>query len=187
MHNNANLYHLIQWHLAKHKNIAIQDVYKLLYQGVFGAEHLLSDAERAITILNEEWQRVPANKTEALFEPLSIDGNVVRANIRRCKAEEITVEQLWTIFYTSVTKVRATKSDFEKVWDGFVELCRLQHLPFQADDAHQFGIQAKSEGWPAKHHSAAYREANYPAYRVVLKDNFAKIADINLDAMSNNV
>jgi hypothetical protein len=175
------LQHLIQWHLEHHKNMGIQDVYKLLYQGLFGAEHLLHDVERAKAYLEDEWQRVPALADEKLCEPASLDGTIVRANIRRCKADGISLTQLWEAFYSSVAKVKADTEQFETMWFSFATLCRLTKLPFDAARVFQFGQEAQSQHWPAKHHTPEYREANYPAYRVLLKREFERCINMPLD------
>ncbi len=180
MQNDA-LKKLIQWHLEYHKNVGIQDIYKMLYQGVFGAEHLLSNVERAKAYLRDEWDRVPSDKTILLLEPVSPDGTVVRANIVRCKAEGIDMEKLWRAFYYSVSKVQAEKNQFAEAWRAFVKLCQVENWPFDSGKAAHFGDEAHAKNWPAKHHTAAYRKANFPAYRVVLKREFERIAHIKLD------
>jgi hypothetical protein len=181
MSHDEQLYQLILWHLDRHQNLGIQDVYKLLYQGVFGAEHLVTDIGSARTALIEEWQRVPADANEILIEPVSMDAQIVRINIRRCQAEGLTVNDLWTAFYTSLSDVTAEANDFEKMWNSFCDLCRLKTSSFDVDDAINFGQRAKNDGWPARHHTAAYRRANYPAYRVVRKSEFDKIVKHNLE------
>jgi hypothetical protein len=172
MPNKKYLLKLIQWHLREHHNIRIQDVYKLLYQGVFGAEHLINDVTRAKNFLIEEWSRLPADKLKVLIEPVSPDGRLVRANLRRCKAEGLDVQNVWRAFYDSVGQVKAEKIDFEKSWQQFVEFCESGDLPFDPMESRQFGKETKAANWPAKHHSPEYRESNYPAYRVVLKVEF---------------
>lgn len=179
--HNEKLRRLIQWHLYRHKNLEIQDVYKMLFQGVFGAEHLLNDVERAKAYLEEEWRRVPADKNVVLIEPVSVDGKINRVNIQRCKAEGIDRQALWEAFYASVSHVHADKNEFEKTWVTFAELCRTESWPFLANEVTAFGQDTKSENWPAKHHTSAYREVNYPAYRVLLKSEFNNIININLD------
>ena len=174
MPDNESLLNLVRQHLGDHQHLALQDVYKLLYQGVFGAEHLLKDIKQAKVFLNKEWHRVVADKNESLLEAVSSDGEIVRANIGRCKAEGISVKALWQAFYQSARRVRADRTDFERIWLQFTALCASGELPYDAEIAAQFGKACSAAGWPAKHHSAAYRAANKPAYRVVLRSEFCK-------------
>ncbi len=185
MPDHDKLSKLIQWHLDFHTHVQIQDVYKMLFQGVFGAEHLLGDIKRARAYLDEEWLRVPADRSKILLEPVSIDGKIVRANIQRCKAEGIEADHLWQVFYRSATQIKADKKEFEIIWDAFLKLCQTKALPFDPEAVLRFGHEAKANHWPAKHHTTAYRDANYPAYRVALQREFNKIVHIKLDQTDN--
>jgi len=169
MHEQDELLHLIDFHLHLHRDVAIQDIYKLLYQGVFGAEHVLTDVDYARMHLDEEWRRADADDEQHLFEPVSRDGRIVRINLRRGKADGINVAAIWSAFYNSAGQVNASLEDFERAWRCFQELCEKKLLPFAAKAVDAFGQDAKEQGFPARHHSAAYRAANYPAYRVLLK------------------
>ncbi|MDZ7346148.1 MAG: hypothetical protein ONA69_05065 [candidate division KSB1 bacterium] len=63
------------------------DVYKLLYQGTCGGEHLLGDIPRSETAFYEEWQCTFPNPQEPLMERVSIDGSRVRLNFGRCRRD----------------------------------------------------------------------------------------------------
>ncbi|MBN1479608.1 hypothetical protein JXA70_05000 [candidate division KSB1 bacterium] len=177
MPEKSTLLDLIEQHLKRHQCLGIQDVYKMLYQGVCGAEHLLVNTEHARKSLVEEWHRVQADTSGILTESVSLDGRIVRVNLRRCKAEGYVVDNVWLALYRSTAQVNADKVLFDNVWLQFVQLCQAGALPFDFTQATQFGMQAKAANWPVKHHSAAYREANRPAYRVVLRRIFKEIVD----------
>lgn len=166
---------LIEQHLGRHQHMDIQDVYKMLYQGVFGAEHLVVDVEEAKKSLIEEWNRIRADKSEILTESVSLDGLVVRLYLRRCKAERFSVNSVWFALQRSLGQMHGDVFHFADVWLQFVQLCRSGVLPFDHVQAALFGVQAKTANWPSKHHSAAYREANKPAYRVVLRKELKEI------------
>ena len=168
MTDNSELMNLIKVHLYLYKNVEIQDIYKLLFQSVFGAEHFLQDVDSAKTRLVEEWNQIQAEAQEPLQVPVSIDGSIVRVNLRRCKAEGIEVTDVWDVFYRSVHNSNASKDEFDKVWQNFYQLCFGKIAPYVAHQVHLFGEEAKAKGFPARHHSAAYRNSNHPAYRVVL-------------------
>lgn len=170
MPENSGLLQLIKYHLRLHRDVEIQDIYKMLYQGVFGGEHLLTTRDAAQMRLDEEWRRVSADGEQDLFEPVSIDGRVVRINLRRCKADGIDLAEIWRAFHASGGKVNASLEDFEGTWRRFHGLCSKRLLMFPADKVAAFGREAKNFGCPAKHHSSAYRQANEPAYRVLLKN-----------------
>lgn len=171
MSNNDQLLRLLRGHLALRRQVQIQDVYKLLYQGVFGGEHLLADHERARAYLQEEWQRTAADPSEPLTEPVAIDGGIVRANLSRCRAEGFSCDDLWWIFVQS-NEGTGNADELRNLWREFGELCRRKLLPFEAEAVIRFGEQVEVENYPARHHSPEYRQANRPAYRIVRRRLF---------------
>ncbi|MDZ7315821.1 MAG: hypothetical protein ONB24_06840 [candidate division KSB1 bacterium] len=82
-----NLFILLQEHLTRHPKMEWIDVYKLLYQGTCGGEHLLGDIPRSETAFYEEWQCTFPNPQEPLMERVSIDGSRVRLNFGRCRRD----------------------------------------------------------------------------------------------------
>jgi hypothetical protein len=171
MCNSDDLRRLLQLHLARRRDVQIQDVYKLLYQGVFGAEHILHNVDRARVFLEEEWERTAPNEAEVLTESVSLVGDIIRVNISRCRAEGIHCADLWLVFQSS-NEVIGNTGDLRNIWQEFSELSRLELLPFDHEAVLNFGRQVEQEGFPARHHSEAYRQANRPAYRVVKKHEF---------------
>lgn len=59
-----------------------QDIYKLLYQGVLGSEHLLKDREQFAVRLKAELADLTADPAEELFEPVRPEGQLCRINLR---------------------------------------------------------------------------------------------------------
>lgn len=177
MPKKGELIKLINVHLHLYQNLEIQDIYKLLYQGVFGAEHLLTNTETAKNRLFEEWDRQQADSSEELVVPVSIAGRVVRLNLRRCKAKGINVFKVWRAFSLSSSHMAASLDEFKVLWRQFYELCELGLAPFNAEHVRTYGEKAKADGFPARHHSTAYRNSNVPAYRVVLRSEIEILLD----------
>jgi len=158
---------LIRYHLNRHKNMDVQDVYKLLFQGVFGAEHLLHDIDKARNYLYQEFSAVNTLSLETLSEPVSIDGETVRLNFRPAKRFGYTWQTIWDVFVASSKNTGDHKQAFEKLWRDTVEVCRQSEWPFDADLMEELGNEMAAKDYPPLHHSQAYRKANKPAYRVV--------------------
>jgi len=147
MTDNSELMNLIKVHLYLYKNVEIQDIYKLLFQGVFGAEHLLQDVDSAKARLVEEWDQIQAEAQEPLQVPVSSDGSIVRVNLRRCKAEGIEVTDVWDAFYRSAHNSSASKDEFDKVWQSFYQLCFEKIAPYVAHEAHLLFQHASLKLW----------------------------------------
>jgi len=82
MWKRAPLIRLIDEHIARHPAMEPSDVYKLLYQGVLGPEHLIASAEDFATRLRAEYRAVSPDRAESLWEAVRPDGALVRLNLR---------------------------------------------------------------------------------------------------------
>lgn len=174
MDEQSKLAQLIHLHCNLYSDVGIQDIYKMLYQGLFGAEHLLKDSAAARERLYDEWQSVEADVTEQLIVPVSVQGDIVRVNLCACKAMGLSLGDLWKAFFNLGQQSVPERKSFEPLWRRFLELCDNKIVPFDADLARQFGEEAQRAGYPARHHSSAYRAANQPAYRIVRKSEIVQ-------------
>ncbi len=166
---------LIRYHLNQHQDMDVQDVYKLLFQGVFGAEHLLQDIDKARNYLYQEFSAVNTLSLEALLEPVSVGGEIVRLNFRPAKSAGYTWQTVWDVFVASSENAGGNKKEFETIWRDTIVLCRQSEWPFDADKMSEMGNEMAAEDYPPLHHSQAYKNANKPAYRVVKKSVLLEI------------
>lgn len=159
---------LIAAHLHRHAVMEPADVYKLLYQGVLGPEHLVSAADFSLR-LRAEYEAVPAAADEPLWEPVRPDGRLGRLNLRPFKACGGDVEWLITAVMDTAAQTWGTREELRTVWHLFVEQCRagLWGATFEVVAVESFTAWLAERGYPAVHHSAGYRQASRPAYRVV--------------------
>ena len=151
----------------------IDDAYKWLFQATQGGEHAVSDAAAVQRYLEVEWASLgPAAADEPMLEPLRPDGGLVRLNLRPYRAGGGSREELLTAFVASARRFRPAPGELDAVWDLLGE--RLQRQPLgglgRAAWEHLDG-ELRSAGFPAVHHSEAYRRAYRPAYRVLRQDD----------------
>lgn len=156
----------LQNHLNAHPSMTPQDVVKLCYQAAFGAEHLLKDPSYALHALQEEYDLTPADD-QPLFETLS--DRVCRVNLSAWKARQLPAHWLGRMFTASAQVAPDGKARFATYLQE-AEAYYAAHTsqfaqPFSAWKAYMEGYRAA--GMPAVHHSAAYREKEHPAYRIV--------------------
>ena len=164
-----DLAELIRYHHHLHPGLQPLDVYKLLYQGLFGPEHLLADPNAAKKYLEKEWLSVDADKKEELLEPVSLDESLVRVNLRPFKFRQLDINSLWTAFVNSAKMQRPEKIEIAKLWTKFEKFCQQENLEFDYNNVVKFGKEMENKNYPPAHHSLLYREKNWPAYRVVRK------------------
>ena len=165
---NLELRQLIRIHITRHPEIEAQDVYKLLYQGVYGVGHILS--EKAWYRLIEESERINIedHQEDPLTEPVSPDGTMIRVNLRPYLKQKKSLEKLYEAMIISAD-VPGDDDKFLDYWHEFKEMVREENLEFSWDKIREIDISLSDEGPKPRHHTQVYRVAYYPAYRVVLK------------------
>ena len=161
---------LIQQHQKTKKCFAIQDAYKLIYQSVFGIEHLLNNLEAAKSYLEREVAATVAGDSEKLIETISPSGEVVRLNLKPYKFRHGDLDQLFQAMLRSAGQMKGSREDFLKYWRYFKGAVIQNKLAFDLAELEAFDQKAQSENYPPMHHSPQYREANQPAYRVLKRE-----------------
>ena len=142
------------------------DAYKLLYQGVFGVGHIMSDL--AWERLEDEAGRIEIedHPWEPLIEDVSADGSMVRVNIRPYLRRGLPLDRLFEVMKESA-KGEGDHEDFLVAWTVFRELAETGAVQVDHREVEELDEELREEGVRPHHHSEAYREAYYPAYRVV--------------------
>ena len=148
--------------IKKHSSIGICDVVKMCYQASHGAEHMLSDPDRARSYLENEFLQLPASDGD-LYERIS--DRVYRVNLSPWKAKGLPLEWLFRMFLASC-KVEADGDVRMSEYLDLAESC----LPYTDIDGKAWAKyihEYKAAGMPAVHHSEEYRVSEHPAYRIV--------------------
>jgi len=159
---------LVAKHLARHPAMEVRDVYKLLYQGVLGSGHIIASPEGFAARLQTEYETVSPCVAEPLWEPVHPDGALVRLNLRPFKARGGDVKQLIAACLRTAEVAWGTQEELRAVWAVFVELCRAgQWEVFLLPETLAFSAWLAEHGYPPVRHSADYKKASQPAYRLV--------------------
>lgn len=146
-------------HCARYPGLTIQDVLKFLHQSVFGPGHLVDSAGGGLDALRSE-----AASSGADIEPL--DGPYVRAHLGLLNGG-LAPETLWKLFVLSANAPTGTVEELEKRLSVLSALAKEGHLPFSQEEADAAIDRWRSEGFPLRRHSDAFRAAYAPAYRVI--------------------
>ncbi len=158
---------LIELHRRTHPGFGVEDLAKLVYQGVFGADHLLSDPDRFAREFLEEWRWVDerAFPGEPLFEPVDPRGRIYRLNLRPAKRRGVSPDALLDVLL-SQPRLGADPAEFWERWRMVVELAAEGAIPFAPARLRGYGEMLAETGIVPRH-SAAYRRANRPRYRLI--------------------
>lgn len=146
--------------------MGIQDLYKLVYQGVMGSGHAVSSNEAAESWLQRELI-IAGEKTpqENMLEEVSADGKVIRVNLRPFVAAGGNTDRLLTAFIRTGREYRGSNEELIYWWETAVS----QQTGFSRDEMTEFIEIQRKEYFPAVHHSKVYSQLYRPSYRVVLR------------------
>ena len=164
----SNIRSLFSLHYEKYPESRPRDFYKLIYQGVFGVGHIIS--EKAKDYLVEEAQRVDLKDypNRVLVEPVSPDGSMVRVYLRPFMRKKLSLDRLFWVMQRSA-KRQGDPEQFMDLWDVLLEMVELGEIPFDQAELDDITARIESDGLKPMHHTEPYRDAYYPAYRVVWK------------------
>lgn len=155
-----NILQLLYAHLDAHPAAEIQDAVKFLYQACFGGGHMIPDPSVSLAWLCREAASLHENRTAPLCEPM---GDFVRLDLNALR--KISPKTLNAMFVASARDVPQDKAAFINLLNAFVESDY-----FDRDKKLEYLRRYSASGYPAVHHSDAFRAAYTPAYRVIKKE-----------------
>ncbi len=158
---------IIGHQFALYPGMTLQDLYKLVYQGVMGSGHAISSEESAENWLRDEIvSAVSSGGTEEPFEEISPDGRVLRINLRPYIAAGGDTDSLLTAFIRTGREYRGSNEELVYWWKLLADL----QSNFTSEQLICYMDARQAEYFPAVHHSERYRELYRPSYRVALRD-----------------
>ena len=138
------------------------DAVKLAYQSEFGGGHMIADPAKSLAFLERELQTVTPTDMP-LAE--SIGGGKVRLHLATLRG--LSPKTINRAFVTSANRVHGTLEGLEEKLGAVRALCADGGFAFSLDELDAYLADYRAAGCPAVSHSAAYRAAYHPAYRVV--------------------
>lgn len=171
MNLEENYNQLVAQHLAQRPAMQPRDVYKLLFQGVRGPEHIIGSPEAFRQRLAEEWDGLDNLAGDPLLEVIRPDGNLLRVNLRPYQAAGGSLEILADACLETGNRRWGTRDELVQAWVGFVAARREGAFPvFGLEDVEAFNSWLEEMEFPPVHHSKQYRSLYQPAYRLVTAD-----------------
>ena len=149
---------VIEAERARHPRMDERDLQKLIYQSVFGGDHLLADPERYGSALREEWDRLPIDGPRAAgptLQTIDPEGRVARIHLAACKRSGVEVDRLIELLAGQRRK-DGQRPDYERRWNETIALARAGRIPFSADALARVGYPDR-----APRHGPGYGPASY--------------------------
>ena len=143
----------------RHPLMNEDDIVKFAFQGMLGVGHLIRSEAKVLTWLQKEMDSMEPDPEEPLTEKISPAW--CRVNLRAAKARGITAEELAARMIRSV-RIGPLSFVRQDVYDFCISLDSSEKMKAAAE-------KVLKEDW-LPGHSNQYREAYYPAYRVMHRD-----------------
>lgn len=154
--------------LASHPEVEAVDLYKFLHQAIFGPGHAVTDLEQASEALSEELAGLgPPMVGEAWCDTLGGDPLLVRVNLRPFVANGFESGALLESFAATSHSLHPDPRQMGVALELVVRWLSTEEKKDLARALQDLGREMESKAYPAVHHSATYRQAYRPAYRVV--------------------
>ena len=153
-------------HAAAYPQAEVQDFMKYLYQSSFGCEHLLTDPSAAADYIRREAAQARPHAGDAV-EPL--DGAFCRVHLDMLR-EGLSADTLAALFVRSAEPCPDGAEALADRLTVFEAMLAEGVFPFTAAQAAPMLDAWRRAGFPACHHSARFRDAYAPAYRLMKAD-----------------
>lgn len=147
----------------------IQDLYKLAHQAALGSEHAVISPEFARRALEEEIQSISPGDDEPLVDPISEDGEIVRIHLRPFLNAGLSVTRLLDAFLLTSVNFKGSSKLLQYYFVLAKKLMKDNQISLFATDLDLLEAVMQEKGFPALHHSEVFKNAYYPAYRVVAR------------------
>ena len=161
---------MLSSHFERYPAMQLDDVYKLLHQAALGPGHAVNNPAAARKYLDEEIQALDGGPTEPGQDIISPDGQLGRVHLRTYLAGGGDVDVLHRAFVKTASTYSASPDKLAKFCGCLGDLATAGGIPFTQDEVVAYFEKIAHDGYLAIHHSAAFRNAYQPAYRVVAVD-----------------
>lgn len=166
MTNFTDIRDFLRAHCARYPELALQDVFKALYQRAFGCEHLIADPSAAADYIRAEAAR-SGDRISELVELLGGDYCRVHLGILR---DGLSAEKFARLFALSARHEECGREKLEAMLTALQTMADAGELPFSAQETAEAVERWRKDGFPPLHHSEIFRQNYAPAYRVLRRD-----------------
>ena len=159
-------------HARRYPLMEPRDAVKLIYQNEFGGGHLIPDEAACLDFLRREYESVKQRPDLPLLE--EIGEEIIRINLAALDHHGYSLASVGTAFLLSAAVHHGNPDSFLHKLSTLKELTAEGKMPFSPKDLEAYLESYAAAGYPAVSHSATYRNAYHPAYRVIRKEFLSK-------------
>ena len=156
MTNFTDIRDFLRAHCARYPELALQDVFKALYQSAFGCEHLIADPSAAADYIRAEAAR-SGDRISELVELLGGDYCRVHLGILQ---DGLSAETFARLFALSARHEECGREKLEAMLTALQTMADAGELPFSAQETAEAVERWRKDGFPPLHHSEIFRQKN---------------------------
>ncbi len=156
---------IIREHMSLYPLCEVLDIYKVLFQANMGPAHNFH-SHNDDYFINEQWNIAVANTKHAI-EPISPDGEIVRAHFGALREQNIQLSSVLRAFELTAEHFVPNQELLQTLWQDLGEAIREGELFLSPGQYRDLSAKIRANGFVAMHHSEAFRSAYDPAYLVV--------------------
>ena len=180
---SAKLRRSIDRQLATYPESTIQDIYKTFYQDRFGSGHMITDTTAAREyLIYEVGEAARDSVANPYYEPTGAQGRYVRVYLRCVNERLISENELFDAFLRSAKPTENTTNSWEQEWQNLLDELGPETVASLDRDSVLEELNLAATTDHAVRHSAAYRSAYHPHYRIVEKTIFEQELRPRIDA-----
>ncbi len=170
---NEKFINVLRTHIERHPCAEVVDVYKLLYQAANGPKHLLLSG-LDYGELEQKWESAE-NTDELPLEPISVDGELVRAHFAPLREQNVRFHDIWSALLLTAESLKPRPELLIEWWRDLGDLIQAKMLNLKIEQYHRLNDEFERWGFVPKHHSQTFSEKYKPAYIVALRRFLPKI------------
>jgi len=166
---------LLGHHLQRYPLMQLDDIYKLLQQAALGAGHALEAIDSLRKNFDEEIATMGSGPEEPVADAISPDGRLARIHMRAYLEAGHPADALFDAFLQTAREYPPAPDKLRKFCDCVADLAAAGGIPFEQGETAQHFADIAQNNYPIVRHSAAFRKAYRPAYRVVCLDYLSAV------------
>ena len=151
-------------HYKKYSLLEIEDIFKFIYQGAYGCEHMISNLHKATEGIINEY----SNEADLCYIE-NLSDKYCRVHLS-CLSSGLEASTLGAVFFLSAKKEEDGEEKLLKMLDTVSEMIDSGALKFPKNEFIKKLEEWKSNGYPSLHHSSKFRDLYRPKYRVIAKE-----------------
>lgn len=164
-----NMKAVLEQHAETYPLMQPCDAVKLIYQNEFGGRHLTVDEAACEASIISEMAVLTVCEDLHVSDKLAeaIGNGLVRLNLANAILAGISPEHIHKMLWASAQKASGSKASFESKLGLLEAMACENRFGFTAEALRSYLEEYQAKGYPQVHHSAEYRAAYEPAYRLI--------------------